>query len=89
MRAAARTRAHNRQRRIARNTKHPNNMAFPITPLATIEREAKAAAEKGLSPNHACRFPFEDPAGEAFVRIYNEHRATLKARAVQQPEGTQ
>ena len=65
-------------------------MSFPITPLATIEREAKAAAEKGLSPNHACRFPFDDPAGEAFVRIYNEHRATLQYPAdKQQPEVVQ
>lgn len=53
-------------------------MPFPITPLATIEREAKAAAEKGLTPNDACRYPFDDPAGEAFVRIYNEHRAALQ-----------
>ncbi|WP_445289102.1 hypothetical protein [Variovorax atrisoli] len=59
-------------------------MPFPITPLATIEREAKAAAKKGLSPNHACRFPFYDPAGEAFVRIYNEHRESLQASAAQQ-----
>ena len=65
-------------------------MPFPITPLATIEREAKAAAEKGLTPNEACRFPFDDPAGEAFLRIYNEHRATLQQRAVQhQSEGVQ
>ena len=65
-------------------------MPFPITPLATIEREAKAAAEKGLTPNEACRFPFDDPAGKAFVRIYNEHREALQACAEQQQaEGTQ
>jgi len=58
-------------------------MPFPITPLATIEREAKAAAEKGLTPNDACRYPFGDPAGEAFVRIYNEHRAALKGATPQ------
>jgi hypothetical protein len=59
-------------------------MPFPITPLATIEREAKAAAEKGLSPTEACRFPFGDPAGEAFVRIYNEHREALRIAQLQQ-----
>lgn len=65
-------------------------MPFPITPLATIEREAKAAAERGQTPNEACRFPFDDPAGEAFVRIYNEHGAALQARAAHpQTEGKQ
>lgn len=65
-------------------------MPFPITPLATIEREAKAAAEKGQTPNDACRYPFDDPAGEAFVRIYNEHCAALQAGAAQQQtEGAQ
>ncbi|MNY73965.1 hypothetical protein D3C86_2128800 [compost metagenome] len=58
-------------------------MPFPITPLATIEREAKAAAEKGQTPNEACRYPFGDPAGEAFMRIYNEHRATLQRTTAQ------
>lgn len=56
-------------------------MPFPITPLATIEREAKAAAEKGQTPNEACRYPFGDPAGEAFMRFYNEHREALRAQA--------
>jgi hypothetical protein len=67
-------------------------MPFPITPLATIEREAKAAAERGQTPNEACRFPFDEPAGEAFVRIYNDHRAALQASAAQaqpQTEGMQ
>lgn len=58
-------------------------MPFPITPLATIEREAKAAAEKGQTPNEACRYPFGDPAGEAFMRIYNEHRAALQRTTAQ------
>lgn len=75
MRAAART--HTR-RGPSRLTHQRNNMPFPITPLATIEREAKAAAEKGQTPNDACRYPFDDPAGEAFVRIYNEHCAALQ-----------
>ena len=58
-------------------------MTFSVTPLATIEREAKAAAERGETPNEACRYPFDDPAGQAFVRIYNEHRNALRARAAQ------
>ena len=58
-------------------------MPFPITPLATIEREAKAAAETSQTPNEACRYPFGDPAGEAFMRIYSEHRETLRAQALQ------
>ena len=61
-------------------------MPFSVTPLATIEREAKAAAERGETPNEACRYPFDDPTGQAFVRIYNEHRdAALRARAAQHP----
>ncbi|AGU51557.1 hypothetical protein VAPA_1c44840 [Variovorax paradoxus B4] len=58
-------------------------MPFSVTPLATIEREAKAAAERGETPNEACRYPFDDPAGQAFVRIYNEHRDALRVRASQ------
>jgi hypothetical protein len=58
-------------------------MPFSVTPLAIIEREAKAAAEHGETPNEACRYPFEDPAGQAFVRIYNEHRDAMRARAAQ------
>ena len=58
-------------------------MPFSVIPLATIEREAKAAAERGETPNEACRYPFDDPAGQAFVRIYNEHCDVLHARAAQ------
>lgn len=58
-------------------------MPFSVTPPATIEREAKAAAERGETPNEACRYPFEDPAGQAFVRIYNEHRDALRVLAAQ------
>lgn len=60
-------------------------MPFSVTPLATIEREAKAAAERGETPNEACRYPFNDPAGQAFVRIYNEHCDALRARATHDP----
>jgi hypothetical protein len=56
-------------------------MPFSVTPLATIEHEAKAAAERGETPNEACRYPFDDPAGQAFLRIYSEHRDALRARA--------
>ena len=64
-------------------------MPFSVTPLSTIEREAKAAAERGETPNEACRYPFDDPAGQAFVRIYNEHRDALRTRAAQHaPEGS-
>ena len=58
-------------------------MPFSVTPLAIIEREAKAAAERGETPNEACRYPFDDPAGHVFVRIYNEQRDALRARAAQ------
>lgn len=59
-------------------------MSFPVTPLANIEREAKAAAERGETPNEACRYPFDDPAGQAFIRFYNEHRDALRVGAAQQ-----
>ena len=54
-------------------------MPFPVTPLDLIERQAKAAAARGDSLNDACPYPFADPAGEAFRRIFNQHRAALIA----------
>jgi hypothetical protein len=58
-------------------------MSFPIVSLARIEREAIEAAEKGRSLNFACPYPFGDPAGEAFKRVFTDHRAALQARAQQ------
>ena len=65
-------------------------MDFPIVSLAKIEREAKAAAEAGHSLNFACPYPFEEPSGQHFKRVYNEHRAAARARAAQtHAEGVQ
>ncbi|SFQ41373.1 hypothetical protein SAMN05216567_115142 [Variovorax sp. OK605] len=55
-------------------------MDFPIVSLACIEREAKEAAEKGHSLSFACPYPFDDPAGGAFKRVFNEHRVALRSR---------
>lgn len=54
-------------------------MPFPIVSRERIEREAKAAAERGDTLNAACPYPFTDPAGEAFRDIFNQHRAALIA----------
>ena len=54
-------------------------MPFPIASLERIEREAKAAAARGDTLNTACPYPFDDPAGAAFRRIFYEHRAALIA----------
>lgn len=54
-------------------------MPFPIVSRDRIEREAKAAAERGESLNHACPYPFSDPAGEAFREAFNQHRDALEA----------
>jgi hypothetical protein len=64
-------------------------MDFPIVSLARVEREAKEAAEKGLSMNFACPYPFEDPAGQAFRRVFNEHRAVVHARPAQGSQAAQ
>lgn len=54
-------------------------MPFPIVSLERIEREAKAAAARGVSLNEACPYPFTDPAGDAFRDAFNQHRAALDA----------
>ena len=54
-------------------------MTFPIVSRERIEREAKAAAERGDTLNAACPYPFTDPAGEAFRDIFNHHRTALIA----------
>lgn len=65
-------------------------MDFPTMSLDKIEREAKDAAEAGHSLNFACRYPFEERSGQHFKRVFNEHRAALRARDVQsQSEGAQ
>jgi len=53
-------------------------MDFPIVSFEKIEREAKEAAEAGHSLNFACRFPFDEPSGQHFKRVFNEHRAALQ-----------
>ena len=65
-------------------------MDFPIVSLDKIEREAKEAAEAGHSLNFACRYSFDERSGQHFKRVFNEHRAALRASAVQsQSEGAQ
>lgn len=65
-------------------------MDFPIVSLDKIEREAKAAAEAGHSVNFACRYPFDERSGQHFKKVFNDHRAALRTRSVQQqPEGAQ
>jgi hypothetical protein len=54
-------------------------MSFPIVPLARIEREAKDAAERGLSLNDACPYSFYETAGVEFKRIFNSHLAARRA----------
>lgn len=36
-----------------------------------IEREAREAAHKGESLNHACPYPFTSEAGRYFTRVYD------------------
>lgn len=38
----------------------------------TIEREAKAAAQQGLSLNDACPYPFGSEAGQHFRAVYQQ-----------------
>lgn len=38
----------------------------------TIEREAKAAAQQGLSLNDACPYPFGSEAGQHFRKVYQQ-----------------
>jgi hypothetical protein len=54
-------------------------MPFPIVSRERIEREAKAAVERGDTLNASCPYPFADPAGAAFRDIFNQHRAALIA----------
>ena len=62
-------------------------MSFPIVPLARIEREAKQAAERGLSLAEACPYSFHEPAGVEFARIFNLHLAARRALGLD-PERT-
>lgn len=55
-------------------------MDLPIVSLAQIEREAKKAAEAGHSLDFACPYPFHDPAGQEFRRVFNARRAALTTR---------
>ena len=64
-------------------------MDFPIVSLRRIEREAKEAAEKGLSLNFACPYPFDDPAGQAFRRVFNDQCATVSARLARSDQAVQ
>jgi len=56
-------------------------MDFPIVSLAQIAREAKKAAEAGHSLDFACPYPFSDPAGQEFRRVFNARRAALTVPA--------
>ncbi len=59
-------------------------MDFPIVSLAQIEREAKEAAEAGHSLDFACPYPFNDPAGQEFRRVFNARRAALNVPATEE-----
>lgn len=43
-----------------------------IVAKETIEREARAAAQQGLSLNDACPYPFGSEAGEHFRKVYRQ-----------------
>lgn len=54
-------------------------MAHDIVSLDMVKREAHAAAERGLTPVDACRWPFASAAGQAFKQFFHEHKAALAA----------
>ena len=53
-----------------------------IESLDRIEREARAAAERGESMHDACRWPWESTAGHAFKRAYVMHAASMQALGI-------
>ncbi|CAA2108237.1 hypothetical protein [Variovorax paradoxus] len=59
-------------------------MDFPIVSLDKIEREAKEAAEAGHSLNFACSYPFDERSGQHFKKVFNDRRAALLDRSLQQ-----
>lgn len=44
-----------------------------------LEREAKAAADAGQTPQEACRWPFASSEGQRWLAIYQMQRAALDA----------
>lgn len=50
-----------------------------IVSIATIEREARTAAQEGKSLNDACPYPFSTPEGDHFRTCYHAARNELGA----------
>lgn len=49
--------------------------------IETIDREAKAAAEQGDTPERACRWPLNLPEGERWLDTYNATIAALEVES--------
>jgi len=56
-------------------------MSFDVVPIDTVKRVAKETAERGLSLNDACPWPFESEAGRQFKQFFITHKAALQALA--------
>lgn len=59
-------------------------MPEQIKPIATIQREAKAAALKYSDINDACPYPFGSDAAHAFKAAFNAERAAIERHTHQQ-----
>lgn len=52
-----------------------------IVAIDAVIRAAKDAAERGLTLNDACPWPFDSTAGQLFKREFIFHKAALEALA--------
>ena len=50
-----------------------------MTSIEVIDREAKEAAERGQSPDQACRWPLTLPEGERWLETYNSALLELES----------
>lgn len=54
-------------------------MPYSIVSLESVEKEAKRAADGNESILDACPYPFDTPAGRAFMKAHHEHRIAKEA----------
>lgn len=54
-------------------------MSHSIVSIQQVEKEAKAAAERGHSIRGSCPYPFDTPAGQVFIRTHVYHLEALRA----------
>ncbi|HZX82159.1 MAG TPA: hypothetical protein VFF19_01250 [Reyranella sp.] len=59
-------------------------MSHSIVAIEQVEKEAKAAAEAGIPIRDSCRFPYDTPAGQVFIRTHIYHVEALRALGQQQ-----